>query len=64
MKMNLATVGLLPLTALMLAACVSQKASEQQTQQLQQVQAQSSAQQADGRAKNRRIEIVTEGPGA
>jgi chemotaxis protein MotB len=48
MKTNLATAaGVLPLTALMLAACVSEKTYEQQTQQLQQVQAQSAAQQAE-----------------
>jgi chemotaxis protein MotB len=48
MKMNLATTAaVLPLAALMLAACVSEKAYEQQTQQLQQVQAQAAAQQAE-----------------
>ena len=47
MKMNRATAArVLPLTALMLGACVSEHAYEQQTQQLQAAQAQSAAQQA------------------
>jgi chemotaxis protein MotB len=41
MIINLATAArVIPLTALMLAACVSEKTYEQQTQQLQQTQAQ------------------------
>jgi chemotaxis protein MotB len=47
MKVNLVgTAKAIPLTALLLAACVSEKTYEAQTQQLQQVQAQSAAEQA------------------
>jgi chemotaxis protein MotB len=46
MKMSLATAaGILPLTALMLGACVSQSTYEKQTQQLQAAQAQAAAEQ-------------------
>ena len=46
MKINLATAAAaLPLTALMLAACVSEGAYEQQTRQLQATQAQAAAEQ-------------------
>jgi outer membrane biogenesis lipoprotein LolB len=46
MEMSLGTAaGVLPLTALMLAACVSQGAYEQQTKQLQAAQAQAAAEQ-------------------
>ena len=44
MKINLAAAAL-PLTALMLAACVSEGAYEQQTRQLQATQAQAAAEQ-------------------
>jgi chemotaxis protein MotB len=48
MKMNLATAArVVPLTAWMLGACVSEHAYEQQTQQLQAAQAQSAAQQQE-----------------
>jgi chemotaxis protein MotB len=46
MKMNLAmAAGILPLTSLMLGACVSQSAYEQQTRQLQAAQAQAETEQ-------------------
>ena len=41
-----ATARIIPLTALILAACVSEKTYEQQTQQLQQARAQAAAEQA------------------
>jgi chemotaxis protein MotB len=41
-----AAARVVPLTALMLSACVSEKAYEQQTQQLQQARAQSAAEQS------------------
>jgi chemotaxis protein MotB len=48
MKINLATAALVvPLTALMLGACVSQSAYEKQGAELQQARAQAAAQQAD-----------------
>src|SRR5215469_484465 len=48
MTINLAAAArAIPLTALMLAACVSEKTYEQQTQQLQQARAQAAAQQAE-----------------
>ena len=47
MTINLrAAARIIPLTALMITACVSEKAYEQQTQQLQQARAQSAAEQA------------------
>ena len=45
MKTNLAIAGVLPLTALLLGACVSESAYEQQTRQLQATQAQAAAEQ-------------------
>ena len=45
MKTNLAIAGVLPLTAWLLGACVSQSAYEQQTRQLQATQAQAAAEQ-------------------
>jgi chemotaxis protein MotB len=46
MKMSLATAaGILPLTALMLGACVSESTYEKQTRELQAAQAQSAAEQ-------------------
>jgi chemotaxis protein MotB len=46
MKIKMATTaGIVPLTALILGACVSQSAYEQQTRQLQAAQAQSAAEQ-------------------
>jgi chemotaxis protein MotB len=42
-----AAARVIPLTALMLAACVSERTYEAQTQQLQRVQAQSATQQAE-----------------
>jgi chemotaxis protein MotB len=45
MRINLAAVRVVPLTALILGACVSQGAYEQQTRQLQAAQAQSAAEQ-------------------
>jgi hypothetical protein len=41
-----AVARVIPLTALLLAACVSEKTYEQQTQQLQAARAQSAAEQA------------------
>jgi hypothetical protein len=41
-----AVARVIPLTALLLAACVSEKTCEQQTQQLQAARAQSAAEQA------------------
>jgi chemotaxis protein MotB len=46
-KLTAATASAVPLTMLMLAACVSEKTYEAQTQQLQRVQAQSAVQQAE-----------------
>jgi hypothetical protein len=63
MKIDLAAAArVVPLTTLIPGACVSQSAYEQQGQQLQAARAQA-ANAPDGRAKNRRIEIVLEGPG-
>ena len=48
MKVNwTAAAGVVPLTALILGACVSESAYEKQTKQLQSAQAQSAAQQAE-----------------
>ena len=45
MKTNLAVAGVLPLTAWLLGACVSESAYEQQTRQLQAAQAQAASEQ-------------------
>src|SRR5271165_7538759 len=48
MTINLTTaVRIIPFTALMLSACVSEKSYEAQTQQLEQARAQSAAQQSE-----------------
>ena len=61
MIINLAAVArAVPLTAILLGACVSQRAYDQ----LQAQNQQPSNDTPQGRAANRRIEITIQGPGA
>jgi hypothetical protein len=57
MTVNLEAARAIPLTALMLAACVSERAYEQQTRQLQAAQAQASGE--FGAEKLRKLHIVS-----